>query len=406
MKGTMRAYSKSRRQFLAGVAAAGAGLMLPPLGRVAADESNLRFPPKKLVRFPEKTDLLLLSDRPPQLETPLHYFRQDLTPNEAFFVRWHESALPTLIDPAAFRLTIGGNVERPLSVSLDELKRDFEPVSITALGICSGNSRSLFRPPVPGSQWVNGGMGNARWTGVRLTDLFDRAGLKAGSVEIMLQGLDRSPMPALADFKKALPIEHATDGTLIVAYAMNGTPMPFLNGFPLRLIVPGYYATYWVKCLTDIQVTTEPLHNIWQDVAYRAPDNPDYTESEDHLAAKTNPIGKISIHSVFVRPEPLETVRFGAAYPLEGLAYDAGYGITRVEVSADRGQSWQEAKLDPEIDRYSWRRWRLTWTPAARGPYELRVRAVNQAAEHQILSQWNHGGYGRKVIDNTTGLVV
>ena len=404
----MAEYSIGRRKFLTTVTGAGAGLALTSLAgtkRALADEVPLVFPPKKLVRFPEKTDLLLLTDRPPQLETPLHYFRQDLTPNEAYFVRWHESALPTRVDPATFRLNIGGNVEHPLALSLEELRRDFEPVTFVALNICSGNSRSLFEPAVPGSQWVHGGMGNARWTGVRLKDLLDRAGMKAGSVEVTLQGLDRSPMPGLQDFKKALPIDHATDGEVMVAYAMNGAPMPLLNGFPLRLVVPGYYATYWVKSLADIQVTTQPLHNIWQDVAYRTPDNPDYDESEEHLATKTNPIGKFSIHSIFVRPEPGEVVAAGRAYPLEGLAYDAGYGINRVELSFDGGQTWLEANLDPEIDRYSWRRWRMSWTPAQRGPYELRVRAFNKAGEHQILAQWNHGGYGRKVIERTTGMV-
>jgi sulfite dehydrogenase (cytochrome) subunit A len=402
----MGPFSQGRRRFLR---AAAAGLMLSSVrgaSRAKAEEQRFIFPQKKLVRFPEKAELLLITDRPPQLETPLHYFRQDLTPNEAFFVRWHESAVPTRVDLATFRLRIGGNVERPLVLSVDDLKQTFEPVTITALGICSGNSRSLFVPPVPGSQWVHGGMGNARWTGVRLNDLLDRAGLKAGSVEITLQGLDRSPMPGLADFKKALPIEHATDGTLIVAYEMNGAPMPLLNGFPLRLIVPGYYATYWIKSLADIHVATEPLHNIWQDVAYRTPDNPDYNESEDHLAPKTNPIGKLSIHSIFVRPEPGEVLRLGEAYPLEGVAYDAGYGINQVEVSADHGQTWLEARLDPELDRYSWRRWRLSWTPVTRGPYELQVRASNQIGERQIFSQWNHGGYGRKVVDSTTGMVI
>jgi sulfite dehydrogenase len=402
-------HSNRRRDFLTTMATAGVGLALQTLvgaGRALADEQPLVFPSKKLVRFPEKTDLLLLTDRPPQLETPLHYFRQDLTPNEAYFVRWHESAVPTRVDPATFRLNIGGNVQRTLALSLEELRRDFEPVTLVALNVCSGNSRSLFVPAVPGSQWVHGGMGNARWTGVRLKDLLERAGIKAGSVEVTLQGLDRSPMPTLQDVKKALPIDHATDGEIVVAYEMNGAPMPLLNGFPLRLVVPGYYATYWIKSLADIQVTTQTLHNIWMDVAYRAPDNPDYTESEEHLATKTKPIGKFRIHSIFVRPEPEEVVRAGVAYPMEGLAYDAGIGINRVEVSLDGGRTWLSARLDPEIDRYSWRRWRMRWTPSRRGPYELRVRAFNKSGEYQILEQWNHGGYGRKVIERTTGMVV
>jgi DMSO/TMAO reductase YedYZ molybdopterin-dependent catalytic subunit len=207
-----------------------------------------------LVRFPEKTDLILLTDRPPQLETPPHYFLQDITPNDAFFVRWHLEGIPTSVDLAAFRLQVGGHVEKPLVLSVADLRSQFEPVSLVAVNQCSGNSRSFFEPRVPGGQWRNGAMGNARWTGARLRDLLDRAGVRPGAVDVSFSGLDRAALAATPGFVKSLGIDHARDGEILVAYEMNGADLPMLNGFPVRLVVPGWYATYWVKALSNITV--------------------------------------------------------------------------------------------------------------------------------------------------------
>src|SRR5713226_319328 len=170
-----------RRAFMRLVGAAGAGALISPLLTRAA---KLSAPEEKLVRFPEKTDLILLTDRPPQLETPLRHFLQDITPNEAFFVRWHLEGIPTSVDTATFRLQIADGVEKPLSLSVADLRSQFEAISLFAVNQCSGNSRSFFEPRVPGGQWRNGAMGNARWTGVRLRDLLDRPGVKAGAVEV------------------------------------------------------------------------------------------------------------------------------------------------------------------------------------------------------------------------------
>ncbi len=357
-------------------------------------------------RFPEKADLILLTDRPPQLETPLHYFRQDLTPNEAYFVRWHLAGVPTRVDLGSFRLRVDGAVSTPLSLSIDNLKNDFEAVELVALNQCSGNSRSFFEPRVAGSQWKHGAMGNARWTGVRLKDILDRAGLNSGAAGIGLSGLDKSPMPTLPDMRKSIEVDHALDGNVMVAYLMNGEPLPLLNGFPCRLVVPGWYATYWIKSLDHIEALSSPLHNIWMDTAYRVPNNPTAVESEKDLAKDTVPINRFSIHSIFVRPEPDEVLTAGQPYQLEGLAMDSGYGITGVDVSVDGGASWLAAKLDPSLGNFSWRRWRLDWTPSARGPFSLKVKETNTAGEQQLQEQWNHGGYARRVIEETRGMVV
>ena len=179
----------NRREFMRLLSVAGGGTLMAPL--ITAADPDPKRTLEQLVRFPEKTDLILRTDRPPQLETPLRYFQADLTPNEAFYVRWHLEGIPTSIDPSAFRLQISGYVERPLSLSLAELRRQFDAVSLIAVNQCSGNSRSFFEPRVPGGQWKNGAMGNARWTGVRLRHLLDRAGVKAGAVDVAFSGLDR-----------------------------------------------------------------------------------------------------------------------------------------------------------------------------------------------------------------------
>jgi DMSO/TMAO reductase YedYZ molybdopterin-dependent catalytic subunit len=400
-----------RRAFLRLGGAVGLGAMLagckedsiPPKSAASqpASASAASTMPSRpeMVRFPEKTDLILLTDRPPQLETPIKYFREDLTPNEAFFVRWHLAGVPTSVDTKTFRLAVHGHVEQELSLSLDDLRQQFEPVSVVAVNQCSGNSRALFEPRVPGGQWQNGAIGNAQWTGVRLKDVLDKAKVKPGPVEVSFQGLDRPVFPATPAFIKSLGFEHANDGEVMIAYEMNNQPLPLLNGFPIRLIVPGWYATYWVKALNDINVLSEPFKGFWMDKAYRVAVAPNLSESPDHLAEKTVPINAMTVRSLIVRPEAGDHLPANQAYEIEGVALDAGKGITKVEVSTDGGKTWADSQLDPEIGRYSWRRFRFKWTPASTGPQQLMSRATNAAGETQATQQWNRSGYARDVID-------
>jgi sulfite dehydrogenase len=383
-----------RRTFIRLLGAVGAGALVAPL--LARGSTGVQ-----LVRFPGKTDLILRTDRPPQLETPLRYFVNDLTPNEAFYVRWHFEGIPTSVDLDAFRLQISGHVEKPLSLSLADLRDQFDAVSLVAVNQCSGNSRSFFEPRVPGGQWLNGAMGNARWTGVRLRDLLARARVKAGAVDVSFAGLDRAPLAATPAFAKALGIDHARDGEVLVAYEMNGEELPMLNGFPLRLVVPGWYATYWVKALNEIKVLPDKFSGFWMDTAYRIPSAPDGNESPDALDKETVPINRFSLRSLFVRPEPGEQLPRQTAFEIQGLAMDSGYGIQRVEVSTNGGASWEAANLDPELGKYSWRRWRFSWLPATVGKQRLSVRAFNRAGEKQPASQWNRSGFMRNIVEET-----
>ena len=188
--------------------------------------------------FPQKGEMIVQRVRPPLLETPFAAFDQDVfTPNDRFFVRWNGN-FPTEIDPDGFRLSVRGAVARPLSLSLKELRK-LPRIEYAAVNQCSGNSRGHFEPRVPGSQWGHGAMGNARWTGVRLKDVLDRAGVRPDAVAVRCGGLDSPAMPDAPDYAKSLNIDHARDGEVMIAYLQNGEALPVLNGFPLRMVVPG-----------------------------------------------------------------------------------------------------------------------------------------------------------------------
>jgi sulfite dehydrogenase len=353
-----------------------------------------------MVTAPGKKAMRLLTDRPVNLETPLHYFLLDYTPNDVFFVRWHLSVMPDKVDPDTFRLRVNGHVTRELSLSLQDLKTKFHPFTITALAQCAGNSRSFCDPHVPGGQWKNGAMGNAKWTGVRLCDILREAGVKKGAFDVSFNGMDGSPLPATPDFVKSLRMEKAMDTTVMVAFEMNGDKLPLLNGYPLKLVVPGWYATYWVGMLNEIRVYPDTFKGFWMKTAYLVPNGvPNGNEKPDSLPTDMQPISKMDVRSIFVTPEPDSLVRSGQTCELQGLAMDGGDGISKVELSTDGGKSWFPATLDPEIGKYSWRRWRYSWKPSSPGTYSFKVKATNVNGDTQPEHHWNRSGYMRNEIE-------
>ncbi|CAN5173995.1 molybdopterin-dependent oxidoreductase [soil metagenome] len=355
---------------------------------------------RPLVRYPQKRPMIGLTARPPQLETPFAVFRDStLTPNDAFFVRYHLSDIPLEIDPAQYRLTIGGHVERPLVLSLNVLQRDFPAQEIVAVNQCSGNSRGFSDPRVGGGQLGNGAMGNARWRGVSLKHLLDRAGVRAGARQVTFNGLDNPPVGSVPDFIKALDIDHARDGEVMIAWDMNAAALPLLNGYPLRLVVPGYYGTYWVKHLSDIRVIDTPFDGYWMKTAYRIPDNDCACVPPGTKPDRTRPIGRLNIRSFLTSHADGDTVRGGRVTRLSGLAFDGGNGIARVTLSIDGGQNWQDATLGPDLGRYSFRRWSLPMQ-LARGAHRLSVRATSRSGETQPMDdRWQPAGYMRNVVE-------
>jgi sulfite dehydrogenase len=353
-----------------------------------------------IISTAEKKDMILRTDRPPNFETPLKYFLLDFTPNDVFFVRWHLSGLPSSVDEKNFRLHVSGYVNRELSLSLEELKTSFEPVLQNALCVCAGNARSFFDPHVPGAQWKNGAMGNARWTGVRLKDILAKAGIKNGAVSVSFNGLDQPPLSSVPDFVKSLSVDHATDGEVMIAYEMNGEPLPLLNGYPLKLIVPGWYATYWVGMLNEIKVYPDSFKGFWMDKAYQVPENiPNGNENHDALAKKTVPVSKIDVRSMFISPENETTIQPGTPCTIYGLAFDGGDGISSVEISSDSGSSWSKCNLNASLGNYSWRKWNYTFIPK-KGKLTFHVKATNMKGETQPEHQWNRSGYMRNEIES------
>ncbi|RQZ10242.1 sulfide dehydrogenase [Burkholderia sp. Bp9031] len=402
-------YNIRRRQLLQSFMAASAGCLTWGLSDVARAANAITLPFENGLRelttaFPQKGEMLLVRSRPPLLETPFSVFDQGVfTPNDQFFVRWHLASIPTSIDVRSFRVRIHGAVQHEVVLGIAELSREFERVEVAAVNQCAGNSRGFFKPRVAGGEWGNGAMGNARWTGVRLKDILDRAGVKAGAVQVRFNGADAGAIPATPDFVKTLSIDHARDGEVMVAFAMNGKPLPLLNGFPLRLVVPGWYSTYWVKMLDDIEVIDTPDTNFWMAKAYQIPDTPRADVSPGQSGVKTVPINRMVPRSFITNLSDGAVVNVGRRQAIRGIAFGGDAGVREVHFSADNGMTWAPAKLGPDYGKYSFRRWEASFLPRHAGQFALKVRAVNDGGVQQPdKPNWNPGGYMRNVIESMT----
>ena len=402
---TLKPGEITRRQFLqttgllaAGGLAAGRAMLAPAAETVTMPFGNGQ---RSLVKFPQKRPLILLTTRPPQLETPFSVFNDGLlTPNDAFFVRYHLSQVPTAIDPDKFTVAVKGKVASPLTLSIAELKGKFEPAEIVAVNQCSGNGRGFSSPRVAGGQMGNGAMGNARWKGVRLADVLKKAGVAAGAKQVTFNGLDTPVAEKIPDFVKALEVDHALDEDTLLAYEMNGEALPMLNGFPLRLVVPGHYGTYWVKHVNEIAVLDEPFAGYWMDPAYRIPDNTCACVEAGTTPKKTKPIARYNVRSFITSLTDGSKVQAGSNLAVRGIAFDGGYGITEVLLSEDGGRNWREARLGKDLGKYSFREWTIPFMPPRAGAYELKVKATNRIGQSQPLEPlWNPPGYMRNVVE-------
>jgi len=399
----------SRRAVMAGgaLALAGAG----PLSRaaLAADDSVLPrglpqgvYDTATLEALPGKKPLIKLSYRPPNYETPLSYFSSEFTPNESFFVRYHLAGIPEEIDVAKWKLKIGGEgVGKPLELSVNELRSDFEPVEVAAVCQCSGNRRGFSEPHVTGVQWGLGAVGNALWKGARLKDVLKRVDLRPETIEIVFNGADIPVADGTPDFIKSLPLEKALDDNTLIAYEMNGAPLPHYNGFPIRMIVPGWTAVYWVKHLDTIEASTKPLAGFWMKNAYRIPTGkfPIVQHFLTQMNATTEPITEMVVNSMVTAPQHGHTMRAAETIEVRGLAWDGGYGVKRVEFSVDGGQVWREAELGKDAGRFAFRTFSFPFTPPSAGVYQVMARASNSVGQTQVEKLiFNPAGYHNNVI--------
>jgi DMSO/TMAO reductase YedYZ molybdopterin-dependent catalytic subunit len=354
--------------------------------------------------LPGKKPLIKLTYRPPNYETPIEYFRTAITPNDAFYVRYHLSFIPE-VDAKTWKLAIGGDgANGQAEITLDDLKR-MPAAEVVAVNQCSGNRRGLFQPHVPGVEWGYGAMGCARWKGARLKDILDKVGLKKEAIEIAFDGADIPVSDKTPDFIKSIPAWKAIEDTTLVAYEMNGQPLPHFNGFPARIVVPGWAAVYWMKHVTSIKAVTKPESGFWMNPAYRIPLGkfPIVARFTSQETAVNTPITEMVVNSLITSPANDAKVKAGAPVTIGGIAWDGGYGINAVEVSDNGGKSWSAAALGEDLGRYAFRTFSFSFTPKAKGKQTVTARATNKIGQGQTTELIaNPAGYHNNVIHGIT----
>jgi sulfite dehydrogenase (cytochrome) subunit A len=402
----------TRREFLrtavaGGLAVAGSGILVPRLARARPGDVGPKSLPagtlgsSVLEALPGKKPLIKRTFRPPNYETPVEYFNQQFTPNDVFFVRYHVANIPE-VKAADWKLEVGGDAaQKPYVLTLDQLRKEFEHVEVAAVNQCSGNRRGLFDPHVPGVEWGYGAMGNARWKGARLRDVLAKAGLTKDAVEVAFDGTDEAVLDKTPDFVKSIPVWKALDESTLVAWEMNGEPLPHWNGFPARIVVPGWTATYWMKHVISIRALAQPFKGFWVNTAYRIPKGkfPLVDRFLTQESEASTPITEMVVNSLITNLRDGQRFALGRPIEVKGIAWDAGYGIRLVEVSTDVGKTWRPAELGKDFGRFSWRQWSYGFKPERKGAVGVMARATNRQGATQTFDLiLNPAGYHHNVV--------
>ncbi len=338
--------------------------------------------------------LTVHSGRPQDIETPPHLLTSWITPNDLFYIRSH--FYTPSIQEAGWTLLVDGDVDAPLELTLNELR--MLPVHKAVVTLeCAGNGRAFFEPPVAGVQWEKGAVGTAEWTGVRLADVLQKARVKSTGRHLWLDGgdvgLGRAP-----DFVRNLPIDKAMDRGTLLAFDMNGQPLPLAHGFPLRAIVPGWEGAYSVKWLTHLRVSDREHEGAFVQTGYRYPRR--RVHPGDVVSpADTVPLRGLVVKSLITSPAADATVS-AARVRVAGFAWAGEAGIRRVDISTDNGRTWMPARLGTDRSRYAWREFEYDWRPAESGSYLVLSRAPDLRGSAQpIVAEWNPGGYLWNAVD-------
>ena len=353
------------------------------------------FPQEQSVDVPGEDGMLLRSFRFVDIETPVEYFNTWLTPVPHFFVRNHMYE-PVQLDANEWRLSIGGEVEKPITLSLADLSK-LETHSVVNTLECAGNGRSLHRPQVPDIQWGKGAVSTARFSGPRMRDVLHRAAVKPSGKHVMFRGLDEVP-GKVPPFIRSIPIEKALDSDTLIATHMNGQPLTKHHGFPARALAPGWIGAASCKWLTEIKLLDAEFAGNFMSPAYRWPNQPvkpgDAVKPED-----THPLTALSVKSVIAGPTDGASVSSGKII-VHGAAWAGEADITKVEISTDNGATWTPAKLGHDQSRYAWRLWTYDWKTTKPGDYTLQSRATDSKGRTQPSTpEWNPSGYLYNAID-------
>jgi DMSO/TMAO reductase YedYZ molybdopterin-dependent catalytic subunit len=323
-------------------------------------------------------------------ETPAAALGEDVTATAQFYRRNH-FPLPVL-DEAAWRLDVGGMVQQPLSLSLRELTQLPAETAVVTLE-CAGNGRTLFRPSTTGVQWGLGAVSTAAWTGPRLADVLARAGIQGGAREVIFAGADRGMVDGVPDpirFERSLTVADAVESGALLAYAMNGQPLPVRHGYPLRLVVPGWYAVASVKWLTDIRVVAEQFDGFFQDEDYV------YEWNRAGIGVR-EPVRLQQVRAMITRPSAGQELSCGGVI-VRGVAWSGAAPIARVEVSVADGP-WQKARLVGTPAPHGWQQWEFLASGLRPGQAQIRARASDLAGRSQPEQpEWNRRGYAANFI--------
>jgi len=390
---------------------AGAGVALAVSGQKIAHAAGAELTPgvpegvgtvATMEALPGKKPLIKLSYRPPNYESPLEYFRTPITPNDQFFVRYHLADIPQ-VNADTYKIKVGGDgASTPLELTLDDLKK-MPATEVVAVNQCSGNRRGLSNPHVVGVEWGYGAMGCARWKGARLKDVLEKAGLKKEAIEVAFDGADGPVVDKTPDFIKSIPAWKAIEETTLIAYEMNGQPLPHLNGFPARIVVPGWTGTYWMKHVIAINALTKPQGGFWMNPAYRIPVGKfpvrDRFISQENAAS--TPITEMVVNSLITSHRDGAKINAGKV-TVSGMAWDGGYGISSVQVSTDGGKTWTVATLGQDLGRFAFRPWSFEFA-AKKGKNTVMVNATNKLGQSQTSELiFNPAGYHNNVMQRIT----
>jgi DMSO/TMAO reductase YedYZ molybdopterin-dependent catalytic subunit len=379
----------SRRDFLRTISSATLATGLAP------SALSWALPKGQSVEVPGEDGMILRSFRFIDLESPVEYFNSWLTPVPRFFVRNHMHE-PSELDAASWKLSIGGEVEKALTLNLIELSK-METHSVVSTLECAGNGRSLQRPHVPGIQWGKGAVSTARFSGPLMRDVLQRAGIKTTGKHVMFHGLDEVP-GKVPPFIRSIPIEKALDGDTIIATHMNASPLTKHHGFPARALVPGWIGAASCKWLTEIKVLDAEFVGNFMSPGYRLPNQPikpgDAVKPED-----THPLTALTVKSVIAGPSDGTTVKAGKL-AVHGAAWAGEADVVKVEISTDGGGSWNPAKLGRDQSHYAWRLWSYEWKPGKSGDYSIQSRATDSQGRTQpVTAAWNPSGYLYNAVD-------
>jgi len=342
-----------------------------------------------VVSVPGKEGLIIRSYRFLDLEMPVEFMADWITPVPHFFVRNHMFE-PSEIDAKGWRLAIGGEVQKPLSLTLADLA-EIPDRSITNTLECAGNGRSSQNPKVPGIQWGKGAVGNARFSGPSLKSLLEKAGVKDTAKHVVFRGSDRVP-GKVPPFIRSIPIEKAMDSDTLVATHMNGVALTPHHGYPARVMTPGWAGAASCKWLTEITVQDKPADGNFMLPGYRMPNQP-VKPGETVKPEDTHPVTGLTVKSLIAGPSNEARLKPGAQV-VRGVAWAGEAEITRVDISTDGGASWNPARLGKDQAKYAWRLWSYAWKPSRSGDYSILSRATDSQGRVQPdAAVWNPSGY-------------